>query len=223
MRHAIITSSAILLMVGALSGCTTPRRPVNAWRECVASFIVSEGHGDPAVLRSLPVRTSPDVLRPALITIGCNDVLARENGQARYVDVRGALVGCARWRNELWYVFLVATAPVPPEVGGRHLDTTAVIDLRTVAFTTRGGAFAWRVGEADEAARQRYVAAQRSSRSAVAALRDSFPAPGDDLQLRRTDDEWIIVERNSGAHWSIKLDDNDKPRADTATRSPSPG
>jgi hypothetical protein len=168
------------------------RQVVAMWQQQLTDYLQRAGAGDPAALAQLPARRATGTLRPARITFGALDV---ETGAAERegFDVQGLLLDAAAGVGAQPYVFVVG---ILQREGYRPM---ALVDVRLVALTPRGGQLLWTVGDGDAQALARY----RAAVDADTPLR--FPADKDRFELVACGTRWCADEHASGARWSLDI------------------
>jgi hypothetical protein len=173
-------------------GETRARQIVATWQQQLADYIDRAGGGDPSVLAQLPARRATGTLRPARITFGALDIdasVAERDG----FDVQGLLLAALPDAGAQPYIFVVG---IVQRDGYRPV---ALVDIRLVALTTRGGRAEWTVGEGDPQALSRY----RAMLDPVAPLR--FPADQDRFELVPCAPRICVDEPLSSARWSLAV------------------
>ncbi|MGB2818544.1 MAG: hypothetical protein WBC37_15125 [Burkholderiaceae bacterium] len=168
------------------------RQIVAVWRQQLADYLEDAGGGDPAALAQLPTLRATGTLRPARIVVGALDVEASVAERDGF-DVQGLLLAPRADAGSEPYVFVVG---IVQRAGYRPV---ALVDIRLVAMTARGGRLEWTVGDGDPQALMRY----RALLDPTAPLR--FPADKDRFELVPCAPRLCVGEQLSSARWNVDL------------------
>jgi hypothetical protein len=192
---------AVLLSLLLLTGCRAGD-PLDHWRNAVEGYVKSSG-GDLAALREAGAAHTPDELRPALATVSVHRVWANHAGSRGYRDAHGVLVGLSRSGTRPWYVFAVGICDSPPSDEPANA-APAIADVRVAAVCGGPERFDWVIAPSDSVQLARYLAAKTPPWPAM-DVRWPFPRSADDFALRSGEAAADVIERRSGAQWSIVL------------------
>jgi hypothetical protein len=162
------------------------------WQEQVRQYIDQQGNGDPAVLAQTRALHSRDILRPGRITFGALDNESDLPGRNGW-DVQGVLVGKLGSGGHTWYVFVVGI------VRRNDYRPMEVQDIRIVTLRAVAHKLDWESSAPNPQSLQRY-------RDAFAAADPvQFPADTDRFHLSASEDGVRVLETQSGATWSLRL------------------
>jgi hypothetical protein len=180
------------LLLLCLTGCGTGARSVTLpfWQKNVEQYVKQYGDGDPTVLRDVYLPDS----RRGFSVIG-------SDRPAESSDVNGVLLGYRQIAGNYWLVYLVGV-----------VKKQSVDEIRITALTADGGAFNWKVGNADTKALATYTAfgdrmwrERFVQRGLPPPEYLGFPRPDDHFQLNVTGEQISVVHTASGATWTLSI------------------
>jgi hypothetical protein len=221
------TDPVILLLVVVLAACSAravhksdpephvalpepkARQLIVLWQDQVRQYVDRQGNGDPAVLAQTRALHSRDILRPGRITFGALDNDSAPPGRNGW-DVQGVLVGKLGSGGYTWYVFAVGI------IRRNDYRPMEVQDIRIVTMRAVAHKLAWEVSAAKPQSVQRYRDAFAGSDPI------QFPADTDRFDMSASEDLVHVLEKQSGADWSLNLNPgSDVP--DTPAAHSKPG
>lgn len=199
-----------LISMSFLPGCVT-HKPLAAWQDAVMSYVRDAGNGDPHVLRDTVDFRPRNAARPARIRFTRLDIpIAGFPPFQTKVDAEGELVGVHQRDDATWYVFVVALIQRWPG------PDAGVQRIHVLGYRVHDSKSTWVRGRADADATVQYLdAAGPEARDPSA----NFPGPLDVFDFEADGRRIVVVERSSGARWSLTLsaaDHHRKPPAHTA-------
>ncbi len=168
------------------------RQVVAVWQQQLADYLDHAGGGDPSALARLAALRATGTLRPARIIVGALDIdagVAERDG----FDAQGLLLAPRPDARSEPYVFVVG---IVRRAGYRPV---AIVDIRLVALSMRGGRLEWTVGDGDPKALMSY----RALLDSTVPLR--FPADKDRFDLVPCAPRVCVSEQTSSARWSLDL------------------
>ena len=190
---------ALSLLAGCRSG-----EPVAFWQHAVEQYVQQAAAGDLTALASAGQSASADDLRPALAIVSTGELWATEPSPPALRDAHGVLVGLAQSAGRPWYVFAVGVCDAPRTNGQPAPVRRPIVDVRIAAVSGGPERFDWRVADPQPDALSRYLSAKSPDWPAL-DVRSAFPRAADDFTLNAGDTSVRVIERNSGAEWTLEL------------------
>lgn len=171
---------ALLLGFAASAGCSRTVT-IREWQRSVESYsAVGGGHN---LNRLRDVRAEDG--RHQFAVLGSADA-------NKSTDVVGVLVGLAPVDRQPWFIFLVGT-----------IDSCDLKESRAAALSETDGKFRWALGPPQPQATAAYTSRFGSERASPFR---AFPAEGAAFDLEHVDREVVVIERATGARWTVQVE-----------------